>query len=278
MNYNDLCEEVCALGFESDIEIGPSLLFSVRRAIETIYTERPVYRTAELYKNPILTSEKIKSFLHGGGGKNTIPFCAKAYSFITSGVGSYEIRDPNGTRQFDFSGEREIHKGFLYGSGEITFLGDFLYTVYDFALFCDLYGPNTSDIPLLCGFTEYDLKNYVSDFLCPASSPTDERGDRISGSYIRGAVMSIPNDYCGKIFLTYKKAPDAIYGNPDEEITLPDGCEHLAALLTAAYFWLDDDAEKAQYYMSLYKDAMAAVRIHGPTHINQSYQNTNGWA
>ena len=278
MNYNDLCEEICALGFEGDTEYNDTLLFCIRRALNTIYTERPVYRTAELYKNPLITAEKIKNFSHSSGAEDKIGFCAKAYSFITSGVGRYEIEDPAGKRAFEFSGERVIHKGFLYGIGEIRFLGEFFYTVYDFATFSELYGPREDCIPLASEYTEYDLRKYVSDFLSPASLPTDDEGRAIPKSFIRAGVMFIPNEYAGRIFLSYKKAPESLSGEPDEEIILPDGCEHLAPLLAASYFWLDDDSEKSQYYMSLYRNGMAEVRIHGPTHINNSYLNTDGWA
>lgn len=278
MNYNDLCEEICALGFEGDTEYNDTLLFCIRRALNTIYTERPVYRTAVLYKKPIATAEKIKDFSHSGGSENKISFSAKAYSFITSGTGRYEIEDPAGKREHEFSGDRVIHKGFLYGSGEIKFVGEFFYTVYDFATFSDIYGPSEEAIPLASEYTEYDLRKHIGDFLSPASLPTDDTGCTILGSFIRAGVMFIPNGYSGKIFLSYKKAPDRLSGNPDEEVILPDGCEHLAPLLAAAYFWLDDDSEKSQYYMSLYRDGMAAVRIHGPTHISNSYLNTNGWA
>ena len=278
MNYSDLYKEICALGFEKDIEMDEVLLFCARRAINEIYTERPVYKTAELYKNPIHLTQKINRILHGAGEDKKIAFNAKAYSFITSGIGTYTVKDTEGRRTEDFSGERIIHKGFIHGDGEIIFSGEFFYTVYDFALFSEIYSPTESDIPVYSDLIEFELKKYLPDFLVPLSAPRGEDGFPLQGARIEDGVMKIPSDYSGKIFLTYKKAPSVLIGEADEDIVLPDGCEHLLPLLVAAYFWLDDDSEKSQYYMSLYRDGMASVRVRGPSHVNNSYQNVNGWA
>lgn len=278
MNYSDLYREVCALGFEKDIEMSDALLFSARRAISEIYTERPVYKTAELYKNPILLSKKIEKISHGAGEEYKIDFNAKAYSFTTSGIGRYVISDPAGRREQDFSGEKVLHKGFLHGSGEITFSGEFFYTVYDVAFISEIYGPDVSDIPTSSDFVEYNLRERAADFLIPAEAPHDSEGYAIPGAYIHDGIMKIPSGYSGKIVLTYKKAPYTLRGEADEDIILPDGCDHLLPLLVAAYFWLDEDSEKSQYYMSLYREGIASVRIHGPTHIKNSYKSVNGWA
>ena len=278
MNYSDLYKEVCALGFEKDIEMSDALLFSARRAISEIYTERPVYKTAELYKNPLHLSKKINKISHGAAEECKIDFNAKAYSFTTSGIGMYTISDLAGRREQEFSGEKVLHRGFLYGSGEITFSGEFFYTVYDIAFISEIYGPDVSDIPTCSDFVEYDLRERTEDYLIPASAPCDGGGYAIPGAYIHDGIMKIPCGYSGKIVFTYKKAPPNLRGASDEDIILPDGCEHLLPLLTSAYFWLDDDSEKSQYYMSLYREVMASVRIHGPAHINNSYKSVNGWA
>ena len=167
MNYNDLCKEVCALGFENDIEPGDGLLFSARRAIISIYNDRPIYKTAELYQNPILTSGRIEFFSHNSDEENKIEFNARAYSFTTSGIGKYTVSDLSGTREYEFSGMKTEHKGFLHGSGEIIFAGSFFYTVYDIAFFSQIYAPDERDIPTLSQFIEYELKRHVHDSLTP---------------------------------------------------------------------------------------------------------------
>jgi hypothetical protein len=48
-------------------------------------------------------------------------------------------------------------------------------------------------------------------------------------------------------------------------------------LLTAAFMWLDDDAGKAQYYMSLYRDLVANTKRYSSNKIDTVYR-VNGWA
>ena len=48
-------------------------------------------------------------------------------------------------------------------------------------------------------------------------------------------------------------------------------------LLTASFMWLDDDAAKAQYYMSLYRDMVTNVKRFQTSKIDAEYR-VNGWA
>ena len=48
-------------------------------------------------------------------------------------------------------------------------------------------------------------------------------------------------------------------------------------ILTAAFYLLDDDEEKAAYYMSVYKTEAARLRSFG-TPISSVYHDTTGWA
>jgi hypothetical protein len=88
--------------------------------------------------------------------------------------------------------------------------------------------------------------------------------------------MAIPEAYSGKISVVYKCAPPNLTGGRDEEIELPLGCEHLLALLSASYIWLDDDAERAQYYMNLYREAMSSLKRRGKDDIDSGYRIANG--
>ena len=279
MTYNDLCNDVISLGFESELESHERMLSATRRALAIIYTERPIYKklTVMKPKNSLILKTSISS--HTGGEDLTVKFeGAKAYTFKTDGVGKCVIRDANSDSVIDFSGCGELHRGFLHGSGSLTFTGEFSYTVYELAVFGEIYSGSVEDIPSGAEFTEYDMRKYRDDFLTFASLPTDERSAVIKGAAVSGYVMTIPDDYTGRINLTYKSAPPRIYGNADTEIELSPGCEHLAALLVAAYIWLDDDAERAQYYMNLYREGMNSLKRRGKDEIDNGYHSVNGWA
>ena len=278
MTYNDLCADVTALGFEDQLEADDRLLCATRRALRIIFTERPLHKVIRFFQSPISPVIKIDNISHMGGDVDTIPFNAKAYSFKTTGNGSYRIIDEGGTKTIDFSGSESIQKGFLFGEGRLEFLGNYSFTVYDLAIFDEITGKDESDIPLLCDFIEYDVKNYTDDFLAFSSPPENEYGIPISHASVGAGKIRIPANYIGKVRLPYKAAPASISGDPDEELVLPDGCEHLLALLVASFVWLDDDADKAQYYMNLYREGMAAVKFYDRSSVNSSYQDVLGWA
>ena len=63
----------------------------------------------------------------------------------------------------------------------------------------------------------------------------------------------------------------------DERIDVPEELAELLPLAVASFVWLDDDPEKAQYYMSLYKDGIGTLRRFHPRELGSSYV-TNGWA
>ncbi|MBO7304221.1 MAG: hypothetical protein J6V09_03280 [Clostridia bacterium] len=278
MTYNDLCAEVAALGFEDTVEKKDNLLFSARRALGMIFTERPIYKSVAFYQNPLSPCKVFKDFAHDGGAPIRISFTAKAYSFKTAGIGSYLISDESGERRFDFTCEDTDHRGFLYGEGYIEFSGGYFYSVYGIAFFDKISGPLAALIPTLSEKQEYNARDVAKDFMSPCSLPLGNGGVPIKGAEACGGKIIIPTEYEGRVVLSYKAAPQRLTGEAGEEIILPDGTEHLFALLVAAYVWLDEDAEKAQYYMSLYRDALSAVRFYDRSVINNAYHETLGWA
>ncbi len=278
MTYNDLYKEIIALGFESEIDSQDRLLASVNRALNTIFTERAVFSDVNIYQRKYAPSLKIKRIEHKGTESDTVSYNARCYSFISSGVGSYKICEGEDERIFSFSGENQLHKGFLHGEGKIEFFGDYSFIVTNLSVFDELFGEGEEHIPLISEYREYDVDDYADSFLSFASLPTDKSSRAIKGAIIRGKKIRIPCDYEGWISLTYRRGAKKATGLAEEEIFLPCGCEHLLPLLTAAYVWLDDDSEKAEYYMSLYREGMSAVKYYNRTSISDTYQSTNGWA
>lgn len=268
---------MAALGFEGALELSDVVLHATQRALRMIFTERPLHKLVQFYQMPIKPVIKIEALTHSGKDTDTVPFNAKAYSFRTTGEGAYRIIDESGSVTVDFSGIESVHKGFLHGIGKLEFLGNYSYTVYDLAIFDEILGSSEKDIPVLCSFIEYDVKSYTPDFLSFTSPPENEFGVAIPGASVCGGKMRIPIEYTGKIRLLYKAAPIDIIGAADEDLVIPDGCEHLLSLLVASYVWLDDDAEKAQYYMNLYREAMAAVKFYDRAGVNTAYQDVIGW-
>ena len=277
MTYNDLCEEVKALGFEEELESSTRTFFAANRALRAIYTERPVYDTLTIYRADVQPYIRIDRIDHKGGECDTISFNARAYSFKSSGNGDFVINDAGGERTVSFSGNGTLHKGFLYGEGKISFMGEYAFSIFDISLFDDVLSESIEDIPSVDGFVKYNAERFVKNFLSFVSLPTDENGSVIKNSSALGNTLRIPYGFSGRINATYKVCP-RLSEDPSEEIPIPVGCDHLLPLLTAAYVWLDDDEEKSRYYMSLYREGLAAAKFYDRSLLNATYNETNGWA
>ncbi len=278
MTYNDLYKEIIALGFQSEIDSEERITTSVSRALSTIFTERPVFSNLSIYQRKYRPTLKINAIEHKGTEVDTVNYNARCYSFVSSGNGSYRISEGEDERVFAFSGENKIHKGFLHGEGKIEFFGDYSFVINNLSLFDELFGASENDVPICFDYREYDITDYTDDFLSFTTAPCDDTGRAIDGAAVCGRLFRIPSDYSGRINLTYKIRSKGISGVADEQILVPEGCEHLVALLAASYIWLDDDSEKAEYYMSLYREGMSASKYYNRTQIGADYHSINGWA
>ena len=109
--------------------------------------------------------------------------------------------------------------------------------------------------------------------------PEDKDGIPIAGAYSTGDTLYIPTEYSGKVKITYKPSPAKI---TDEdmaaEIDIPKSLEHLLPILTASYLWLDDDAEKAEYYAAIYRSEANRITLTSRKSIDTSYNDVTGWA
>ncbi len=279
MTLNDLKEEICSLGFESEIEIGKGLLFAVRRALATIYNERGVYKSLCVYQNPERPNLLFKRLRHTAGSVETYELSGSAFSFTVSGIGGFSIEE-NGTKTIhNFDTQFHVWKGFINTGANISFFGELCFDVFDLTTFKERRYRSEEDIPVYGEPIEYRISDTVTDFLSFCELPRDESGGFIDGAALSADRMIIPYSYEGKIRLTYKSAPPAVnLDEPDRELSISKEIEHLVPLLSGAYYWLDDDEEKAQYYLSLYSSALSAVKKQSTRRLGGGYENVTGWA
>lgn len=278
MTFNDLCADVAALGFETSMQSSETIIRAANRALRSIYSEQCIYSEFKTYQDKTNPCEHIEAIRHNGQTPDVIPFCAKSFCFRHKGLGSYRIRDEKGVREFEFKNDSNAEKGFLYGIGEIEFIGNYSYTVYDLCFYDEISSDNEADIPLYSPLLEYDMTVLTDDFSSFYSMPKDRHDRDISGAQTVGKIMQIPSFYKGEVKVLYKRAPKLLSGDIDEEVELPRQYEHLFALLTAAYVWLDDDPAKAQYYMTLYREGMLSTRLYARNPSKSEYHDVTGWA
>ena len=276
MTLNDLRKEVAALGFEYDLSADESFLGAARRALITIYNEREICNTLTIIREAIYPIERIERIEHKSAETVRIAANGASYSFKVSGDGRLTVCCDLDRSSYSFSGSYSELYGFLLPDSYLEFSGDFDYTVYDLCFYDSIY---SEGVPIFSKEAKYKISDLADDFLGFYSLPTDEHGNEIKGARILDEYLIIPYDYSGTVYLRYRKAPPAIsLDNPSQKIPIPKDIEHLPALLTASYVWLDDDAEKAAHYLSLYREGMAAAKIYGAHSSAPSYEDVLRWA
>lgn len=278
MTLNDIKKEVAHLGFESESAIDSSIESATRRAIATAYTEHGVQAVGRIYQSSLPIRSHVAMLVHTGGGEEMIHLCGCTYAFVVSGKGAIEITDGNGRRTQSFDAEGGYVYGSVIGDAEMRFVGEFGYTVYDFCTYEGIFADGERP-PEYGRMRRHELSKVLPDFLCAVSAPTDKDGRVIEGAAVISDVMMLPYGYTGEAVIRYRKrAPEVSINTPDRELGIAAELEPLIPLLAAAYVWLDDDADKAQYYMSLYRDGMSAVKLYTRRCVDTAFTDVTGWA
>ncbi len=126
---------------------------------------------------------------------------------------------------------------------------------------------------------EYNILDYIPDFLYAVKTSFDSSKNKTKDASIIGDKLILPSLFTGEIFIRYKPCTSNLtLDDLEEEIPIPKRCEHLCPILTAAYFWLDDEEEKAAYYMQIYNDEASKMRYGIRKNTDSDYYDITGWA
>lgn len=261
MTYANLKDAVARLGFEPELEDEAALAPALSRALYTVYTDRPTEAVARIARPRYTGRLVLESMEHTPGEREVYALDGRAYSLLLSGKGSYTLRTGGSTVTESFDSPLLPVRGILGDRSEISFSGDYSYTVLSLAVYPTLRSGRPSDIPLYTERNTLDLAGAIPDLLSVTGTPKDIYGKEIRGARLRGSVLELPEGYCGELIVSYCRTPRIPSGmDPEERLDLPPECEELLPLLVASYVWLEDSPEKAQYYLSLYKDGIATLR------------------
>jgi hypothetical protein len=133
-------------------------------------------------------------------------------------------------------------------------------------------------IPMGIAETEVRLPLHITDYLIASAPPTTANGTQITGAFICGEVLNLPKSFSGEVIIRYKRKPREISADLNESVDVPSIAEHLLPLLTAAYLWLDDSPDKAEYYMELYRIERAGIKKSVSNSVGEKYADVTGWA
>ena len=126
------------------------------------------------------------------------------------------------------------------------------------------------------GTTVADLSVMIPDLLFFLDVRRAD-GTVVGDAVVHGHILTVPAGIDGELTVYYHRAPVRLRGDDAQTVDVPQGCEHLLSLLTASYLWLDDEPERAQYYLSLYRDGMLrTVQANKKSHT-QPYTDVLGW-
>jgi hypothetical protein len=308
MTVAELYNSVAQLGFETSLESDDRFVFAVNRAILQVNRIKPATSIYKLNHFPLKNVIGQDTFSPICKSDNELIFVAhnaKSYYFECNGNGTLAFEKPNTNGGWDTfysvtlssaDGSFKRYKGFIkdgddYVAGAIRmrFYGVYTYYVQNVALYSNFISDRADDIQVYGKYIEYDIASRVSDFLSFAKPPIVDAkrgvGFVLNGDYfIEGeGKICIPASANGVFDICYNRRPTAITAEDvantatDKNIDLNEELCAILPNLVASYIWLEDEPEKAQYYLSLYREQVAEIEARAKDLRPLVYRNKTGW-
>ncbi|MBQ9116279.1 MAG: hypothetical protein IJY04_04600 [Clostridia bacterium] len=267
MNGYQLRDTVCALGFVGQLEDENIFFHAANLALSRLRTVIPLRRTVKLgsyHPKPSIYKKSGECFsLHSPRG---IGFC---FEFI----GSLTLEYSHGSDAFKEELVSEDGKFSTYarafersGSLTVEFSGDNSHSISNACIFDRLSRKGEPEL-----YSEefgYDMKN-EDGFLSVLSVTGGEY--RLSGSKV-----FIPRGGNAEYAVEYSFEPEPLSEDSmSAELGIDPCLSEAAALLTAYYVWLDDDASKAENYRVEYASAIERILAH--RQVDYFPVVTNSW-
>ena len=280
MTLNDLKNEVTALSFDTELYSHDAFVFALNRALLELHAERERCETKRFYKRRVAPTAHYEHLFYKGGEDITLSLAGAAFSFIPTGSGELQLTDGEKCEFINFSStDVEIKKKINTGVAFLRFKGELDYEIRSLAAFDALHGEGDDGIPVMKPFYEIDLKISDPRFLAFSAPVKNEREELIFGAVTEGSRVLIPNEYEGEIKISYKRLPRKIEADElDAAVDVSPETEHLLPLRIAAYLLLDDNRELSEYYLSLYKSGLSALRANTKSTSAESYSDVLRWA
>ena len=175
------------------------------------------------------------------------------------------------------------------GEVKFKFTGDFTCFLRNVAFYKQVLSSDKEKVFPYTKETYYDLSSLIPDLLHVSKPPymRNAFGEYIpltDYEIINGTILRFPLGNDKTIIVEYdRRLSEITYpsnGGLDTSNDKVDISEDLAALLPdliAAYIWLDDEPEKAQFYLSLYQMNVARLEHQKKTFDDALYVSSNGW-
>lgn len=302
MTVSELYSHVAQLGFEESLESDSRFYFALERALFQVNTLRPAIKVIEINHNPI--SNMLGTNFKAQNKINDLYYSAErgvAYYFEADGEGIAYIEMYDDVQkkwrmidQINWKSELGFvsKKGFIKSDGEffnspvrLHFTGQYVYSVKNVAIYGELRSSQEEKIPPYSRFITYDMGDLVSDFIEFANPPiSSEDNKTLSTDYFveSNQKICLSNTLAGIFKISYKSKPNlpTFAENVQEDKTVIDLDDELCSLLpnlVASYVWADDEPQKAEYYLSLYRERAAIIEVKKTDVTPVLVINKNGW-
>ena len=302
MRVNDLYLEVAQLGFEDSLEEDSRFYYAANRALLQVNAIRPAISVFVINHKPMknLVTEDTFSPIEVSAELCFDATNAKAFYVEADGNGTLYIEAQDDAGDWSIIGTQALsskrhfipYKGFIKKDGgyvtgrvRLRFTGAFLYSIKNVAMYQHIYSDDAEDIPAYEPFTRYDLADLVDDFLSLNAPPIKEISRELLNQDYDvedGKIVLLPYHAEGCFKIEYKRRPKKIDTSlkPTENTMKVDLDEELCALLPlliASHVWAEDEPEKAQYYLTLYRERAFDIekRIEDTSPI--IIKNRSGW-
>lgn len=300
MKVAELFEAVAKLGFEDSLEDASSFYHAANRALLQVNDLRPLISTVTVNHRPPrnLLSESGFEAIERTEELTFSASNALAYYFEVDGKGECHVEHLNSqtgkwddVERIEFNTSRfTAESGLIPPSGErldgeirLRFLGEYAYFIRSVALYGVLYGPTPENILAYEEYSAYDMTDITDDFLAFCEYPITVGGKTVLEGYEveGGHVILLPRSSPGIYRIRYKRRPmELVYTEnaleDEREIDLEGALVSLLPPLIASYIWLDDEPEKAAFYLELYRERVALFERY-ETGITPLEYRTNGW-
>lgn len=279
MTYDELIYQVDLLAGQS-VDSDGLLISSSNRALRELYNRVKITKTARLAARglrPVTYFREVNCF---NGEQITLPAKGVAYSMRVHGSGRILVTDgeSNEVTPVDSLYGTTVIKGFLSYGGSITFWGSFSFSVYDYAIYDQLFSERKEDIPEAGPTLTLDLRQLLGDFMSFISPAVDRDGIPLENCRMQDGKLEIDSEFKGEIILTYRRLPRVIGGEDGEIVDVPEEYTHLLPLLVAHHALLQSNESRARYYKSLFEEGMELIARESYGGIDCKYPLTNSWA
>lgn len=304
MTISELYKQVAQLGFEDSLEDSDRFYYAANRALLQVNKIRPAISHYLINHKPLTNLVAESTFSPQEKTEDLIfeATNAKSYYFEADGNGvaliekyNYETDNWSIVLSIELSSTRTFmpYKGFIKEGGSfvsglirLRFTGEYLYSVKNVAMYQYLFSENRQDIPAYEPYTRYDIKKLVTDFIALCSPPIKEADTNsvLNQDYEveDNSVLLFPYENKGIYKVLYERLPKTIEntGNPSNDNNSIDLDAELCSLmpvLIAAYVWIDDEPQKSEYYMNLYRERAAEIERKIINTNTVTIKSSNGW-